>query len=180
MLSTVRRLLGSAMVVALAVMFPVTANAAETTNAPRALAVGAAATADGGNLVGDQAGKQATASPQAAGEDVKAQAWYYHITSSCRGYENAIVRGADFWGGGVRTASSGTPVSCTSGYVQGCGGTYVVGCNWGQGQRIALSTRVNDFALLSAHEFGHNWYGHSAQGCASWGSIYNVMKTNMC
>lgn len=140
------------------------------------------AAATGHQLAGDQGGHDATAVPsKEKGSPVTVQlAWYYHIASSCSGYENAIVTGANYWGGGVRTASSGTPVSCTPGYVAGCGGSNVVGCNWNQGGRIELSTMVRDFALLSAHEFGHNWYGHSAQGCANWNSAYDVMKTMMC
>ena len=107
--------------------------------------------------------------------------WSYHITSSCSGYAGSIRAGANFWGYANETSGSGTPVECVSGYVQGCGGaTNVVGCNWGQGQRIVLSSLVSDFALLAAHEFGHNWYGHSATGCANWGSKYEVMRPYMC
>jgi hypothetical protein len=182
MSTLIRRLAGVFTAAAMVVMFPVAANAAETGDSARPAAAQAAVTAgDAGSLVGDQAGKRADAPAPKAGQRMGTQAaWYYHITASCSGYEGAITQGANFWSGAVRTASSGTPVSCTGGYVQGCGGTYVVGCNWGMGDRIMLSTMVNDFALLSAHEFGHNWYGHSASGCASWGSAYNVMKTMMC
>ncbi|MBB5934965.1 hypothetical protein [Streptomyces zagrosensis] len=179
------RLAGAAASVAMVVAFPLTANAAEkadVTPAPTTYASAASVATDPGlRLTGDQAGERATAAPPVAKKPATAQAsWYYHITSSCRGYENSIVRGADYWGGGVRTTSSGTPVSCTSGYVQGCGISNAVGCNWNQGGRIALSSMVRDMALLAAHEFGHNWYGHSAQGCASWNSAYDVMKTTMC
>ncbi|UED84422.1 hypothetical protein [Streptomyces profundus] len=108
-------------------------------------------------------------------------AWSYHITASCSGYAGSIRSGANFWGDATETSGSGTPVECVSGYVQGCGSaTNVVGCNWGQGQRIVLSSLVSDFALLAAHEFGHNWYGHSAEGCANWGSEYEVMRPYMC
>ena len=154
--------------------FPFAAHAAEPGDAT------APATADVHVLAGDQVGNGATAVPSKAKQVTVQLAWYYNISSSCSGYENAIVSGANYWGGGVRTASSGTPVSCTSGYVQGCGVSNAVGCNWNQGGRIELSTMVNDFALLSAHEFGHNWYGHSASGCANWNSAYDVMKTMMC
>ncbi len=181
MSTLIRRVSGVLMAVAMVFMLPVTANAAESGESARPAAAQAAVMGDGGNLVGDQAGKRADTAPPQSDQRVGAQqAWYYHIQSSCSGYEGAIVQGANFWGGGVRTASSGTPVGCTGGYVQGCGGGYVVGCNWGSGDRIMLSTMVNDFALLSAHEFGHNWYGHSASGCAGWASAYDVMKTTMC
>jgi hypothetical protein len=57
----------------------------------------------------------------------------------------------------------------------------VVGCNYGMGQLIKLYPgAVNDAALLAAHEFGHNWYGHSFDGCASWASPEAVMATTMC
>ncbi|MCF6521652.1 hypothetical protein [Streptomyces sp. JJ36] len=185
MLALIRRMAAATLGALLVIAVPVTANAAESDTA-RPAAQAAQAAVDGtalkGDLKGDQAGKRATAAPQAPDQrGTQAQAtWYYHITSSCNGLESPIRQGANFWGGGVETSSSGTPVECTGGYVQGCGGGYVVGCNWGMGDRIMLSTLVNDFALLAAHEFGHNWYGHSANGCASWGSAYNVMKTTMC
>lgn len=180
MSTLMRRLAGVLTAVAMVVMFPITANAAEAQGGDYHATTMAVA-GDPGSLVGDTHGDHADAKAPKAGQKVGTQAaWYYHITSSCSGYEGAIDQGAAFWGGGVRTASSGTPVSCTGGYVSGCGGGNVVGCNWGMGDRIMLSTMVNDFALLAAHEFGHNWYGHSASGCASWGSAYNVMKTTMC
>ncbi|MCP9209272.1 hypothetical protein [Streptomyces cucumeris] len=34
-----------------------------------------------------------------------------------------------------------------------------------------------DFALLAAHEFGHNWYGHSGKGEGDWSSPAAVMRT---
>lgn len=160
--------------------FPFAAHAAEGGDATGPATAATSATADGHLLAGDQGGQGATAVPSKDKTVTVQLAWYYHISSSCSGYENAIVSGADYWGGGVLTASSGTPVSCTSGYVAGCGVSNAVGCNWNQGGRIELSTMVSDFALLSAHEFGHNWYGHSAEGCANWNSAYDVMKTMMC
>ncbi|MCK2244098.1 MULTISPECIES: hypothetical protein [unclassified Crossiella] len=104
----------------------------------------------------------------------------YHITSSCQPYAAAIRRGAAAWTG--LTEGAGTPVSCTNSYITGCGGgTNVVGCNWGSGQRISLFMRgVRDGALLAAHEFGHNWFGHSGFRCAGWGSAQEVMAPSMC
>ncbi|GIG69255.1 hypothetical protein [Phytomonospora endophytica] len=169
-----QRGLGVLLVAMLVLVFPFAAHAAESGDASAPVA------ADGHLLAGDQGGHGATAAPSKGSQVTVQLAWYYYISSSCSGYENSIVAGANYWGGGVRTASSGTPVSCTPGYVSGCGGSNVVGCNWNQGGRIALSTMVRDFALLSAHEFGHNWYGHSASGCANWNSAYDVMKTMMC
>ncbi|MEU8730498.1 hypothetical protein AB0C68_14125 [Streptomyces tendae] len=187
-MSVLKRGAGALLASLLLAALPFTAEAAETTaTAPvrPAASAGATAATQGVALTGDRAGTPAAARPaeqpstQRSAGAARAS-WYYHITASCRGYENAIVAGADYWGGGVRTASSGTPVSCTNGYVAGCGISNAVGCNWNWGGRIALSTMVRDFTLLSAHEFGHNWYDHSAVGCASWNSPYDVMKTQMC
>lgn len=53
--------------------------------------------------------------------------------------------------------------------------------DWGAGQRIALFPGgVNDDALLAAHEFGHDWYGHSGFQCAGWGSPEEVMAPSLC
>lgn len=180
MLGTVRRVLGAALAAALVIMFPITANAAETDqNRP---AYEATVLAESGNLVGDTQGEHSDlpAPSEADRAGFQVPAWSYHITSSCSGLESYIRQGANYWGNGTETASSGTPVECTGGYVQGCGGGAVVGCNWGMGDRIMLSTLVNDFALLAAHEFGHNWYGHSGSGCANWSSPSAVMLTTMC
>ncbi|GHA21194.1 hypothetical protein [Streptomyces anthocyanicus] len=187
-MSVLKRGAGALLASLLLAALPFTAEAAESTApvpGPPAASAGVTAATEGVSLTGDRAGSPATARPaqrtpakQSAG--VARANWYYHITASCRGYENAIAAGADYWGGGVQTASGGTPVSCTNGYVAGCGISNAVGCNWNHGGRIALSTMVRDFALLSAHEFGHNWYDHSAVGCASWNSAYDVMKTQMC
>ncbi|MBQ0889352.1 hypothetical protein KBZ94_31285 [Streptomyces sp. RM72] len=182
-MSVLKRGAGALLASLLLAALPFTAEAAETpATTPAVPAASAEATAATGvvALTGDRAGDRATARPPKLPAGAAQASWYYHITASCRGYENAITAGADYWGGGVRTASSGTPVSCTNGYVAGCGISNAVGCNWNYGGRIALSTMVRDFALLSAHEFGHNWYDHSAVGCASWNSAYDVMKTQMC
>lgn len=187
MRTLLRRLTGAAaLVFALVFAFPVSASAAELGDAARpdaarsasVQAVGEAVLADGFRT-GEAPGTSAL--PDAPRDDRSGfTAWSYHITSSCSGLEGPIRQGANYWGDAQETPSSGTPVECTGGYVQGCGGGNVVGCNWGQGQRIMLSTLVSDFALLSAHEFGHNWYGHSDPGCASWASAYDVMRPTMC
>ncbi|MEV6521692.1 hypothetical protein AB0M43_07135 [Longispora sp. NPDC051575] len=172
-----RRLAGAALTAAVIVMFPVAANA----SGPTGYGFAQPAQAVGGPSGVDNVRADAPTAPRAQGAPLAAATWYYHIESSCRGYESSIRRGANYWGGAVETQSGGTPVGCVSGYVQGCGGgTTVVGCNWNMGGRIALSFRVNDFALLAAHEFGHNWYGHSASGCMSWRSSYEVMRTHSC
>lgn len=126
-------------------------------------------------------GEREAAAEPAAG----IQAWptpnrrSYHITASCRPYAAAIRQGAAAWSG--LTEGAGTPVECTNSYITGCGGSNVVGCNWGRGQRIALFMRgVRDGALLAAHEFGHNWFGHSNHRCASWASAQHVMAPAMC
>lgn len=103
----------------------------------------------------------------------------YRIMSSCSAHVSAIRSGANYWG--MTESASGTPVYCQNSYITSCGGTYVVGCNWGSGQRIALYMGgVSDDALLAAHEFGHNWYGHSSYRCASWQSWQHVMAPSMC
>jgi hypothetical protein len=176
-----RRLAGAALAAALVLAVPVTsASATESGDVRTATAQAAqAGNPTGGYQTGDDPNsEELPRAPKDGG--VKASAWYYHITSSCSGRESQIRQGANFWGGAVQTTSSGTPVECTNGYVQNCGSGYVVGCNWGAGDRIMLSTMVNDFALLAAHEFGHNWYGHSPAGCANWGSAYEVMRPTMC
>ena len=104
----------------------------------------------------------------------------YHLEASCEPYAAAIRQGAAAWNG--LTEGGGTPVECRDGYITDCGGgTNVVGCNWGQGQRIALYMGgVNDDSLLAAHEFGHDWYGHSDFQCAGWGSPAEVMAPSIC
>ncbi len=175
------RLAGAALAAAMVLAVPVTSANAAGNGDVRSVSVQAAqaGTPVGGYRTGDDPNaKELPRAPKDGG--VRAAAWNYHITASCGGRESQIRQGANFWGSAVETASSGTPVECTGGYVQGCGSGLVVGCNWGAGDRIMLSTLVSDFALLSAHEFGHNWYGHSAAGCANWASAYEVMRPTMC
>ncbi|OLF07348.1 hypothetical protein BLA60_27645 [Actinophytocola xinjiangensis] len=119
-------------------------------------------------------------------------AWSYTIESSCAGWEGVIRQGANYWGGA--SEGGGTPVRCQNSAITDCGffaegvettdvhgNLIVVGCNYGMGQLIKLYPgAVNDPALLAAHEFGHNWYGHSYNGCASWASPTDVMATTMC
>lgn len=123
-------------------------------------------------------------------KDQAAPAWSYNIRPSCSGWQSPIRTGANYWGGA--SEGGGTPVECQSSGITDCGfepikmetkdgRMMVVGCNYGQGQLIRLVPgAVNDPALLAAHEFGHNWYGHSYNGCASWASPYDVMATTMC
>jgi hypothetical protein len=129
---------------------------------------------------------------QPADVAVQAPAWSYHIEASCGGWEGAIRQGANYWGGA--SEGGGTPVQCQNSAITDCGffadsieitdvhgNLIVVGCNYGSGQLIKLYPgAVNDAALLAAHEFGHNWYGHSFNGCASWASPNDVMATTMC
>ncbi|WP_433328355.1 hypothetical protein [Spirillospora sp. CA-294931] len=165
-------------VAALAFVAPMSASATDTADQGAKAEGSYHATPLGSyNMAGDTEGHSAKKAPPARANT--RMAWYYRLESSCTSYASTIQRGAAYWGG-TRSTSSGTPVSCTTGYVQGCGPGTIVGCNWGMGDRIALSTRVNDFALLAAHEFGHNWYGHSGTGCASWASASMVMRTHMC
>lgn len=117
-------------------------------------------------------------------------AWSYTIMPSCGGWEGVIRTGANYWGD--VTEGGGTPVECQNSAITDCGfepievldehgRLMVVGCNYGMGQLIKLYPgAVNDPALLAAHEFGHNWYGHSYEGCASWASPTDVMATTMC
>jgi hypothetical protein len=104
----------------------------------------------------------------------------YYLTSSCSGWASTIRRGAAAWN--RLTEGGGTPVECRNSYITDCGGgTRVVGCNWGAGQRIALFMGgVGDGALLAAHEFGHDWYGHSSYRCAGWTSPAHVMAPSIC
>ena len=104
----------------------------------------------------------------------------YYLTSSCNAWAGTIRQGAAAWN--RLTEGGGTPVECRNGYIRDCGGgSYVVGCNWGAGQRIALYMGgVGDGALLAAHEFGHDWYGHSTYRCAGWSSAAHVMAPSIC
>ncbi|MER5263732.1 hypothetical protein ABTZ99_16835 [Actinosynnema sp. NPDC002837] len=136
---------------------------------------------------GTSAVELAAAPAEVLSEGPTAAAWpvpnprTYRILSSCSPYASAIRTGARAWSG-LTESSSGTPVECRNGYITDCGGgSRVVGCNWGAGQRIALYMGgVNDDALLAAHEFGHNWYGHSSYQCAGWGSAAQVMAPAIC
>jgi hypothetical protein len=104
----------------------------------------------------------------------------YYLESSCAPYAGVIAQGAAAWN--QLSEGGGTPVECRNDYITDCGGgQFVVGCNWGGGQRIALFPGgVNDDALLAAHEFGHDWYGHSGFQCAGWGSPEEVMAPSIC
>ncbi|MFC4493516.1 hypothetical protein ACFPA8_05135 [Streptomyces ovatisporus] len=108
-------------------------------------------------------------------------AWGYQIMPSCAGLEGLIRQGANFWQGATETPGSGKPVECTTSLIADCFGTAnAVGCNYGPGQMMLLSTQVSDFALLAAHEFGHEWHPHSAAGCMNWASAYEVMRPTIC
>ncbi|MGD9486282.1 hypothetical protein WDH52_24100 [Streptomyces sp. TRM70308] len=175
MRTPLRALLGATTAIALGAALPLTAQAAEAGPPPTSVAASASASANA-----SPADVTPNPSHAAAGVRFPQSAWSYHITSSCSGHEDEIRRGAEYWGYAVETAFQGTRVDCVSGYVPDCNGPRDVGCNWNSGERIAVSTQVNDLALLAAHEFGHNWNGHTAQGCATWKSPYDVMKTWTC
>ncbi|MFI0373006.1 hypothetical protein ACH35V_34530 [Actinomadura sp. 1N219] len=117
--------------------------------------------------------------PPPGGWDVPSRRSYY-LQASCQAYAATIAKGAAAWKG--FTQGGGTPVECRNTYISDCGGGgRIVGCNWGQGQRIALYMGgVRDGALLAAHEFGHDWYGHSSYQCAGWGSPSEVMAPSLC
>ncbi|HYJ70548.1 MAG TPA: hypothetical protein VEX15_23080 [Nocardioidaceae bacterium] len=104
----------------------------------------------------------------------------FYLESSCSPYAGAIRQGAAAWN--QLSEGGGSPVECRTDYITDCGGGgNIVGCNWGAGQRIALFPGgVNDDALLAAHEFGHDWYGHSSFQCAGWGSPAEVMSPTIC
>jgi hypothetical protein len=102
----------------------------------------------------------------------------YTIDGSCSAYAGQIRAGAAAWSG--LTEGGGTPVSCVAGQFD-CGGVQAVGCNYNQGAQIILATGVvGDFALLAAHEFGHDWYGHTGSGCMSLASVQELMRTTIC
>lgn len=150
-----------------------------------------------GVVAAPAAGAEESAAPEhavatAAVREQAPQAWSYNIRPSCGGWESPIRQGANYWGD--VTEGGGTPVECQNSAITDCGflaepvemldvdgQLIVVGCNYGMGQLIKLYPgAVNDAALLAAHEFGHNWYGHSFNGCASWASPEDVMATTMC
>lgn len=122
---------------------------------------------------------QGLLAPPPGGWNTPSQRSYY-LLPSCDRYASAIQRGASAWNGLSR--GGGTPVECRNSYISDCGqGGRIVGCNWGRGQRIALYMGgVSDDALLAAHEFGHDWYGHSRYRCAGWSSPAEVMAPSMC
>ncbi|MFC0623209.1 hypothetical protein [Kribbella deserti] len=103
----------------------------------------------------------------------------YYITASCNQWASQIRQGATAWNN--LTEGGGTPVSCVPDYITDCGSGTVIGCNYGAGRRITLAAaRVGDVALLAAHEFGHDWFGHSGTGCADWSSAAAIMRTSIC
>lgn len=164
----------AALALAVTAAFPLAASAGEVTDVlrPAAQSVSAPERAKVADGVSPEFKENAN-SPKAA--------WGYQIMPSCGGVEDLIRKGAAYWEGATETPGSGKPVECTNGYIADCFGTVdAVGCNYGPGQRIELSTQVGDFALLAAHEFGHEWHPHSAAGCMNWGSAYEVMRPTMC
>ncbi|AXK35290.1 hypothetical protein DVA86_24250 [Streptomyces armeniacus] len=188
---------------ALTAAYPVAASAGEDTGAPRAASVqneqnkqdrqgsdGRAKAAENGKRADGVApafkdvkgAKPAAGAKGAKGASNGTKAaWGYQIMPSCAGLEAPIRQGAAYWEGATETPGSGKPVECTYGYIADCFGTVnAVGCNYGPGQMIMLSTRVSDFALLAAHEFGHEWHPHSAPGCMNWASAYEVMRPTIC
>ncbi|MFI5733196.1 hypothetical protein ACIA49_23990, partial [Kribbella sp. NPDC051587] len=149
---------------------------------------GTSAVGDGTSAVGDgtsvasfmkRAGAKVLAPPPGGWSVPSGRSFY--LQASCRPYASTIRSGARAWAG-MTESSSGTPVECRNGFINDCGGgSRIVGCNWGQGQRIALYMGgVRDGALLAAHEFGHDWYGHSGYQCATWNSPQEVMAPTMC
>ncbi|TXL84510.1 hypothetical protein [Streptomyces sp. IB2014 016-6] len=112
-------------------------------------------------------------------DGTKAAAWGYQIMPSCVNLAGLIRQGASYWQGATETPGSGKPVECTNSLID-CFGVSAVGCNFGPGRIIMLSTQVSDFALLAAHEFGHEWHPHSAAGCMNWASAYEVMRPTIC
>lgn len=140
--------------------------------------------------VADDAATAKPVAQKSVAQDQAAPAWSYTIQPSCSGWASPIRTGANYWGGA--SEGGGTPVECQNSAITDCGfepiemvtedgRMIVVGCNYGAGQLIKLFPgAVNDPALLAAHEFGHNWYGHSFNGCASWASPSDVMATTMC
>lgn len=124
-------------------------------------------------------GKGQALPPKTTGWDVPSARQYY-LTASCNQWAGEIRQGATAWN--QLSEGGGTPVSCQTSYITDCGGTgAIIGCNYGSGQRITLvPPATGQVALLAAHEFGHDWYGHSGSGCASWASPADVMRTTIC
>lgn len=190
MSTSVRRFTGAAaLVLAVAAAFPIAASASESDEGPRTAAAGAGSgTEPKAKIVDGVAPEFRTAEfKEKAKEKAKGEAagpkaaWGYQIMPSCAGAEALIRQGANFWQGATETPGSGKPVECTNDYIADCFGTAnAVGCNYGPGQMMLLSTKVSDFALLAAHEFGHEWHPHSAAGCMNWASAYEVMRPTFC
>lgn len=151
------------------------ANAAPAPDQP--VAVQAAPDPQGVKVVPGN-GKQVVP-PKTMGWDVPTARQYY-LDASCNQWAGEIRQGATAWN--QLSEGGGTPVSCQTTYITDCGATgAIIGCNYGAGQRITLvPTATGQVALLAAHEFGHDWYGHSGDGCASWNSPTDVMRTTIC
>jgi hypothetical protein len=124
-------------------------------------------------------GKGQALPPKITGWDVPTARSYY-LTASCNQWAGDIRQGATAWN--QLSEGGGTPVSCQTTYITDCGATgAIIGCNYNSGERITLvPTATGQVALLAAHEFGHDWYGHSGDGCASWNSPADVMRTTIC
>jgi hypothetical protein len=124
-------------------------------------------------------GKGQALPPKITGWDVPTARQYY-LTASCNQWAGEIRQGATAWN--QLSEGGGTPVSCQTSYITDCGATgAIIGCNYNAGDRITLvPTATGQVALLAAHEFGHDWYGHSGDGCASWASPADVMRTTIC
>jgi hypothetical protein len=133
-------------------------------------------TADGVRVV---PGKAAPAPTKILGWDVPSARQYY-LTASCNQWAGDIRTGAAAWN--QLSEGGGTPVSCQTTYITDCGATgAIIGCNYNAGERITLDPAgTGQVALLAAHEFGHDWYGHSAAGCANWNSPEDVMRPTIC
>ncbi|WP_031470330.1 hypothetical protein [Sciscionella sediminilitoris] len=179
-----RMFLRSCLVAAVTVLAAIAGPVAQAEVAPHpAVAAQTAHPAAGHGSTAADAGSRAGAAdlrePPPGGWDTPSQQSFY-LTSSCQPYASAIRQGAAAWKG--LTEGGGTPVECRTSYITDCGGGgNIVGCNWGQGQRIALFPGgVGDVPLLAAHEFGHDWYGHSNYQCAGWGSPEEVMAPSIC
>lgn len=122
---------------------------------------------------------KATAVPKLLGWDVPSARQYY-LTASCSQWAGDIRTGAAAWN--QLSEGGGTPVSCQTTYITDCGATgAIIGCNYNAGERITLDPPgTGQVALLAAHEFGHDWYGHSDAGCANWNSPFDVMRPTIC
>jgi hypothetical protein len=124
-------------------------------------------------------GKGAATPAKILGWDVP-NARQFYLTESCNQWAGDIRTGAAAWN--QLSEGGGTPVSCQTTYITDCGATgAIIGCNYNAGERITLDPAgTGQVALLAAHEFGHDWYGHSADGCANWNSPEDVMRPTIC